>query len=124
MIMDERETIRALYREYWRCMIAKDAQGLRALMAEDYVLLHMTGLRQTREEFLRGLRDGTFRYYSAEHDSIEVTISGDTAAMIGRSRVLAAVYGGRKTSWKLQGNFTLRKENGAWRFTCSRASTY
>ena len=122
--MDERKTIRALYREYWRCMIAKDAQGLRALMAEDYVLLHMTGLRQTREEFLRGLRDGTFRYYSAEHDSIEVTISGDTAAMIGRSRVLAAVYGGRKTSWKLQGNFTLRKENGAWRFTCSCASTY
>ena len=122
--MDERETIRALYREYWRCMIAKDAQGLRALMAEDYVLLHMTGLRQTREEFLHGLRDGTFCYYSAEHDSIEVTISGDSAAMIGRSRVLAAVYGGRKTSWKLQGNFTLRKENGGWRFTDSRASTY
>ena len=121
--MDERETIRALYREYWRCMIAKDAQGLRALMAEDYTLRHMTGVQQGREEFLRGVQNGTFNYYSAEHDSIEVTISGDTAAMIGRSRVLAAVYGGRKTSWKLQGNFTLRKENGAWRFTGSRAST-
>ena len=122
--MDERETIRALYREYWRCMIAKDAQGLRALMAEDYTLRHMTGVQQGREEFLRGVQNGTFNYYSAEHDSIEVTISGDTAAMIGRSRVLAAVYGGRKTSWKLQGNFTLRKENGTWRFTGSRASTY
>ncbi len=122
--MDERETIRALYREYWRCMIAKDAQGLRALMAEDYTLRHMTGVQQGREEFLRGVQNGTFNYYSAEHDSIEVTISGDTAAMIGRSRVLAAVYGGRKTSWKLQGDFTLRKENGAWRFTGSRASTY
>ena len=124
MSMDERETIRALYREYWRCMIAKDAQGLRRLMAEDYTLRHMTGVQQGREEFLRGVQNGTFNYYSAEHDSIEVTISGDTAAMIGRSRVLAAVYGGRKTSWKLQGNFTLRKENGAWRFTGSRASTY
>ena len=124
MSMDERETIRALYREYWRCMIAKDAQGLRALMAEDYTLRHMTGVQQGREEFLRGVQNGTFNYYSAEHDSIEVTISGDTAAMIGRSRVLAAVYGGRKTSWKLQGNFTLRKENGTWRFTGSRASTY
>lgn len=124
MSMDERETIRELYREYWRCMIAKDAQGLRALMAEDYTLRHMTGVQQGREEFLRGVQNGTFNYYSAEHDSIEVTISGDAAAMIGRSRVLAAVYGGRKTSWKLQGNFTLRKENGAWRFTGSRASTY
>ena len=122
--MDERETIREMYRQYWRYMIAKDAEGLRSLMAEDYVLLHMTGVRQSREEFLRGLRDGTFNYYSAEHDSIEVTISGDTAAMVGKSRVLAAVYGGRKNSWRLRGDFTLRKEKVGWRFTGSRASTY
>lgn len=122
--MDERETIREMYRQYWRCMIAKDAEGLRSLMAEDYVLLHMTGVRQSGEEFLRRLRDGTFNYYSAEHDSIEVTISGDTAVMVGKSRVLAAVYGGRKNSWRLRGDFTLRKEKVGWRFTGSRASTY
>ena len=44
--------------------------------------------------------------------------------MIGKSRVLAAVYGGRKNSWRLRGDFTLRKENGAWRFTGSGASAY
>ncbi len=49
--MDERETIREMYRTYWRCMIAKDAAGLR-------------------------------------------------------------------------GDFTLRKEDGAWKFTGSEASTY
>jgi uncharacterized protein (TIGR02246 family) len=122
--MTDEKQIQKLYRDYWTGMIRKDAQGLRDLMAEDYYLEHMTGVRQTRDQFLAGLLAGTFNYYSAEHDSIEVTISGDTAAMIGRSRVLAAVYGGRKTSWKLQGNFTLRKENGAWKLTSSRASTY
>ncbi|MBR6862330.1 MAG: nuclear transport factor 2 family protein [Acidaminococcaceae bacterium] len=122
--MDEREAIRELYREYWRCMIAKDADGLRELMADDYVLMHMTGVRQSKEAFIKGLLDGTFNYYSAEHDSIEVTVSGDSADMIGKSRVLAAVYGGGKHRWKLRGDFTLRKENGAWRFTGSRASTY
>ena len=124
MSMDEKEEIRELYRVYWRCMIAKDAEGLRDLMAEDYVLMHMTGVRQTREEFLRGLRDGTFNYYAAEHDSIEVAIHGDAASMTGKSRVLAAVYGGRKSSWRLRGDFTLRREDGVWRFTGSRASTY
>ena len=124
MSMDEREAIRELYRQYWRCMIAKDGKGLRDLMAEDYVLLHMTGVRQSREEFLRGLGNGTFNYYSAEHDSIEVTISGDTATMVGKSRVLAAVYGGRKNSWRLRGDFTLKRENGVWKFTASSASTY
>ena len=121
---EDRELIRELYRKYWRCMIAKDAEGLRSLMADDYYLLHMTGVKQSADTFLKGLMDGTFNYYGAEHDSIEVTVSGDHAAMIGRSRVVAAVYGGRKNSWRLQGDFSLRKENGDWKFTSSRASTY
>ena len=122
--MDEKELIRGLYKKYWRYMIDKDAEGLRSLMAGDYYLLHMTGLKQSAEVFLRGLLDGTFNYYSAEHDSIDVEINGDRASMTGRSCVVAAVYGGRKSSWRLQGDFTLRKEEGVWRFSSSRASTY
>ena len=122
--MDDEEWIRGLYREYWRCMIAKDADGLRGMMTEDYTLLHMTGVKQSAETFLKGLLDGTFHYYSAEHDSIEVTVSGDRASMIGRSRVLAAVYGGGKHSWRLRGDFTLRKEEGRWKLSSSSASTY
>ena len=124
MSMDEEETIRALYRRYWRCMIEKDAAGLRELMAEDYTLTHMTGVRQSREAFIRGLLNGTFNYDSAAHESIDVTITGERAVMTGKSRVVAAVYGGGKHSWALRGDFTLRKENGTWRFTGSRASTY
>ena len=123
-MMDEKENIREMYRKYWRCMIAKDADGLRSLMADDYYLLHMTGVKQSAEVFLKGLLDGTFNYYSADHDSIDVTLNGNQAVMIGRSRVMAAVYGGRKNSWRLQGDFTLRKEDGNWKFTSSKASTY
>ena len=122
--MDDRETIRDLYRRYWQYMIDKEIDGLRGLMADDYVLMHMTGAKQSGETFLGGLSDGTFNYYSADHDSIEVSVSGDTATMIGKSRVTAAVYGGRKGSWRLRGDFTLRKENGIWKLASSRASTY
>lgn len=122
--MSDVEAIRALYREYWRCMIDQDADGLRAMMAEDYELRHMTGVRQSAETFLAGLLDGTFRYFSAAHDSIEVTLDGDRAAMVGKSRVLAAVYGGGQHLWRLRGDFTLRKESGRWKLTRSEASTY
>ena len=122
--MDDRETIRDLYRRYWQYMIDKEIDGLRGLMADDYVLMHMTGTKQSGETFLNGLRDGTFNYYSADHDSIEVSVSSDTATMIGKSHVTAAVYGGRKSSWRLRGDFTLRKENGIWKLASSRASTY
>lgn len=122
--MSEEEQIKELYRRYWKYMIDKDADGLRSLQADDYYLMHMTGVKQSREIFIRGLLDGTFNYYSADHESIEVRINGDTAEMTGKSRVVAAVYGGGKGRWRLQGDFTLRKENGAWKLTSSRASTY
>lgn len=122
--MTDEEQIRQLYRDYWDAMIAKDSGALCAMMSDDYALLHMTGVRQSREDFLRGLRKGTFNYYSVEHDSIDVRLTGERAEMIGKSRVLAAVYGGGKHSWRLQGDFTLRKENGNWKLTGSKASTY
>ena len=122
--MDDRATIEKMYREYWRCMIGKDIDELKRLMAEEYTLTHMTGVRQTRDVFLRGLADGTFNYYSAEHDLVRAEVQGDRAVLTGKSRVTAAVYGGGKTAWRLRGDFTLKKGNGVWLFTGSVASTY
>jgi ketosteroid isomerase-like protein len=122
--MNDEEEIKELYRKYWQCMIDKNADGLRSMMSEDYYLRHMTGVKQSVSEFIGGLMNGTFNYYSAEHDSIVVNITGDTATMTGKSRVVAAVYGGGKNKWRLQGDFTLRKENGNWKLTSSKASTY
>ena len=122
--MTDEEQIKELYIRYWQYMIDKDADGLNSLQTDDYYLMHMTGVKQFREVFIKGLLDGTFNYYSAEHDSIDVNITGDTAVMVGKSRVVAAVYGGGKGSWRLQGDVTLRKENGAWKLTSSKASTY
>lgn len=122
--MNDTEQIRGLYSKYWDCMIRKDADALRDMMSEDYSLQHMTGMKQSREVFLKGLLTGTFNYYSASHDQIIVHVNGDTARMTGKSRVMAAVYGGGKNLWRLQGDFTLRNENGIWKLTGSKASTY
>ena len=122
--MSDVEFIREMYRAYWKYMIEKDADGLRSLMAEDYFLMHMTGVRQSREVFIKGLLDGTFNYYSAAHDVIDVEVHGSEADLTGKSRVVAAVYGGGKNAWRLQGDFTLKKIDGRWQFTSSRASVY
>lgn len=122
--MTDQVQIEQLYRDYWRCMIEKDIAGMDKLMSDDYTLWHMTGLRQSKEAFFRSVKSGELNYFSASHDSIHVTVNGGTATLTGRSRVLAAVYGGGKHLWRLQGDFTLRKENGKWLLTSSRASTY
>ncbi|MBR7045835.1 MAG: nuclear transport factor 2 family protein [Lachnospiraceae bacterium] len=122
--MNDKEQIEALYRTYWKYMIEKNTEGMRRIMTEDYVLMHMTGLRQKREDFFRSVKSGELNYYSAVHDGIDVSVTGDRARMTGKSRVSAAVYGGGRHTWRLQGDFCLRKEDGLWKLSSSRASTY
>ena len=122
--MNDIETIKEIYRRYWKCMIDKEESELRSLMSDDYYLMHITGTKQSIDEFISGLLDGTFNYYSAEHDDIQISVNGNTATMVGKSKVLAAVYGGSKSRWRLRGDFTLRKENENWKLTSSKASTY
>ena len=122
--MTDIEQIQQLYKDYWQYMINKDIKGLDKIMADDYELCHMIGLRQKKQDFFESVKSGELNYYSVKHDEIIVNVSGDTAKMIGRSKVVAAVYGGGKSSWRLQGDFKLRKENGVWLLTFSKASTY
>ena len=122
--MTDKEQIQGLYEAMYRAMIAKDTVALGRLLTDDSVLVHMTGHRQSRKEYLSEIASGVLNYYNVETDSLEITVDGESARMVGRSRVNAAVYGGGRHTWRLQMDSQLRKENGVWRIACSRASTY
>ena len=122
--MDEKELIRNAYRKMYDGMIAKDEGTLREVLDDSFVLVHMTGMRQPKEEFIKAVLNGTLNYYSAEHENLPVKISGDTAVLTGQSYVAAAVFGGGRSNWHLQQKCSLKKISGAWKITRSVASTY
>ena len=122
--MDDKQAIEALYKQMYRAMIAKDTATLGSLLDENSVLIHMTGTRQPKHDYLRAIKDGTLNYYSVEDDEIIIEVNGGKATMTGRSRVNAAVYGGGRHTWRLQIKSTLVKKNGRWLFVEQRASTY
>ena len=122
--MSDQELCRAAYIEMYRAMIAKDIPALSAVLDESFVLVHMTGMRQPKAAFLKAVANGTLNYASAEHVSMEVTISGNAATLIGKSRVNAAVFGGGWHTWRLEQDLRLVKINETWRITLSEASTY
>ena len=84
----------------------------------------MTGHRQPKSEYLREIASGVLNYYSAQTDSIDVTVDGNKARLIGRSRVNAAVYGGGRHTWPLQMDSRLERIEGQWKITWTKASTY
>lgn len=125
MVTDE-QVCAQLYRDLCDASMRKDADGIAAVLADDYALVHMTGMRQGKRAYINAVCDGTLNYYSAEHDAIEVRVSPDgrSATIRGRSRVNAAVFGGGRHTWRLQQDLKAVKRDGSWFLVESRASTY
>ena len=121
---EDKRQIEQLYHEMYQAMVEKDTATLNRVHADDFVLVHMTGMRQSKQEYINAIADGTLNYFSAEHEQMDIQIDGDTATLTGRSRVTAAVFGGGRGTWRLQLRFKLAKRDGRWQFTESRASTY
>lgn len=122
--MEDKEQIRQAYIKMYDGMISKDERTLREVMDDSFTLVHMTGMRQSKEEFISAVLNGTLNYYSAEHENMPVQVKDDTAVITGQSYVAAAVFGGNRSNWHLQQKCSLKKTDEGWRITWSVASTY
>lgn len=120
----DRTEIENCYREMYRGMVEKDRRILSEVLDESFVLAHMTGMRQSKESFIRAVEDGTLNYSSANHQRIEVEAHGDSAELLGQSVVHAAVFGGGWHTWRLQLKLKLVRTNDTWKIKEASASTY
>ena len=122
--MDDKELLTQCYHTMYRGMIEKDMELLGESLDESFILVHMTGMRQTKSQYMDYIADGTLNYYSEETEHMEIAVGGDQAQLIGQSRVNAAVFGGGKHVWSLQLSMRAVKRNGKWYMTEAIASTY
>ena len=122
--MNDKEKIENCYRQMYLGMIQKDRNVLSEVLDDSFVLVHMTGMRQSKAAFIQAVEEGTLNYYSANHQRMEANVSGDQAELIGQSAVNAAVFGGGPHTWRLQLKLKLVQRAGSWRITEAKASTY
>lgn len=122
--MDDRKAIKQLYHEMYQAMIRKDRAELERVHDNSFVLIHMTGMRQSKQVYIDSIMDGTLNYFSEDTEKLEIVVNGDQAVMTGKSKVTAAVFGGGRHTWRLQLKFDLiRRENG-WKLCRAQASTW
>ena len=122
--MNDKGLIENCYRQMYRGMVEKDCSILSEVLDDSFVLVHMTGMRQAKEVFIRAVEDGTLNYFSADHQQISVDVHGNTAEMTGQSVVRAAVFGGGQHTWPLQLRMKLEQVADTWKITEAKASTY
>ena len=107
-------------------MIDRDITRLASLLDDTFVLVHMTGLRQPKAEFLRCVADGSLRYFGEDEESVVVHVApdGTHASCTGKSLVDAAPFGAHRSTWRLRQDIDLVRRDDTWVMTEARASAY
>ena len=73
-----KEELSVLYQaaRYCQAMTDKDIDTMQEIVSEDMAFVHMSGMRQTREEYFADVADGSLTYYTigmAELDGVDIT---------------------------------------------------
>ena len=122
--MSDKELLGKLYIDLCDVIINKDLDKLNKILSDDYILVHMTGMKQSKEDYIESVRSGELAYYESNHESIEVNINGEEATIIGKTKTLASPFGSSKSWWNLRQDLKAKKINGKWMLTFSKASSY
>ena len=105
------------FMEFQQALIDKDEVKLDEILTEKYELVHMSGKKQSKPDFISEIMDGTLNYYRSE--IIEPTILWDDierATLIGDVTLTAKVYG-VNGKWTLDTSIDFEKIDGEWYFT-------
>lgn len=121
--LDDEGAILENWQAQLRGMDAADTSLLAAQFTPDATLRHMTGYEQSLDDWMDGLRAGTFVYHEVLSRTVEVEVKDDEAWLTGR--ILTGFRpDGRGQTWRLEIDQDFRKVDGRWLCTASRVTTW
>ena len=109
------EELSVLYQQarYCQAMTDADLDTMRKIVSEDMIFTHMSGRRQTREEYFADIADGSLNYYTIGIENPAIEVNGDTATVTFTSVLNANAYGARGT-YRMKGTHKYEKRDGEW----------
>ena len=114
--MDEIQEVEAFIRNRNRAMCEQDTLSLSRMMADDLLLVHMSGAKQSKSSWLKDIADGTMRYYNINMQKLNIEVDGDRATAKMSSAIEARIWGTHGT-WELSSTMYMRKTESGWLWT-------
>lgn len=98
---------------YCQAMTEADIETMREIVSEDMTFTHMSGMKQTREEYFADVADGSLTYYTIGMENPEIEIDGDFATVTYTAALNAKAYGARGT-FRMKGSHHYENRDGVW----------
>ena len=102
-----------LFNERCDAMTSKDTDTLDRMMSDDLILYHITGAKQTKQEWLDCIKNEEMRYHNIDIKNLTAEIKDDYVIISHTCAIEATIYGSHGT-WTLSGNSYYKKINGEW----------
>ena len=109
------DELSALYQaaRYCQAMTKADIDTMREIVSEDMTFTHMSGMKQTREEYFADVADGSLTYYAIGMEDPVVKVDGDKAMVTYTSALTANAYGAQGT-FRMKGTHYYQRIDGEW----------
>ncbi|WP_414042070.1 nuclear transport factor 2 family protein [Macrococcus sp. EM39E] len=117
------EQVYLVYKSLYTAMINEDVDRINQLMMEGSFLVHMTGYKQPKREWLKAIEDQSMKYFSSLEENIEIMMKDKKATLIAQNRVDANINGMRDT-WPLELTIYMVKFEKNWMISHIDARAY
>ncbi|MDO4867314.1 MAG: nuclear transport factor 2 family protein [Clostridia bacterium] len=109
------DELSALYQaaRYCQAMTEADIDTMREIVSEDMTFTHMSGMKQTREEYFADVADGSLTYYAIGMEDPVVEVDGGTAMVTYTAALTANAYGAQGT-FRMKGTHYYQRIDGEW----------
>lgn len=109
------EEIEVLYTQskYCQGMVDADIDVLKEIVPPDVTFTHMSGMKQTRDEYFEDIKNGALNYYNIGIENPKIVVRGSDA-MITYTSVLDANAYGAKGVYRIHGTHKFKKYDGKW----------
>ncbi|WP_187271331.1 nuclear transport factor 2 family protein [Actinomyces ruminicola] len=99
--------------QYCQAMTEADIDTMREIVSADMTFTHMSGRRQSREEYFADVADDRLNYFTIGIEDPRVRVAGDTATITFTSVLNANAYGARGT-FRIVGSHHYRRRGEEW----------
>ena len=123
-MIDLKQDAIEMYRKHNKYMVDADIEQLGSLLDDEFHLVHMTGMVQSKQKWLSEIQSGQMHYFSSKEEHVTITeLTANQAILVGQSQVDASIHGSRNT-WPLQLILHLSMIDGHWMIMHIDASMY
>jgi ketosteroid isomerase-like protein len=116
------DEVRAAERALYVAQVASDVEAIAPMLDEDLVYIHSTGVAESKDEYLAGVRDRLYEYGTIGSRGVQVEAAGSLAVMHGIVDMTVGAHAARKELIHLLFCLVWRRSKGRWRLAFRQAT--